>query len=299
MSKGKILITGGTGLIGTKLQTMLDSSGYECHVLSRNPSKDNEYSWDLDENKIDLKAFKGVDTIIHLAGAKISSKRWTESRKKVLIKSRTEGPDLIFKTIQEHEIKIEHFISASGINIYDFESSDDIKDEQSKIGNSFIHECVQRWEEAADQFKSLAKVSKLRTGLVLSENGGALNVIEKPIRYYFGAPLGSGRQWVPWVHIEDVCRAYIYLIENQLEGTYNLTADMAVTNKEMTKKIAKKLKRPLWPIVVPSWLLKLFLGEMSVLVLKGYRTSNAKLIKTGFNFKYETFDEAINAVYEK
>ncbi|MBC8393230.1 MAG: TIGR01777 family protein, partial [Deltaproteobacteria bacterium] len=197
----KILITGGTGLVGSRLTEMLVDKNHEVVVLSRNPKNKNEFKWDISKAFIDEKVFENTDYIIHLAGAGIADERWSEKRKQLIIDSRVESANLLFHKVKEHKIKLKGFISASGIGYYGAFTSDKIFEETDKVGNDFLGEVCEKWEAAALQFEQLnINVSILRTGIVLSKNGGALEKMKTPVI----SPLGSGKQYLPWLHIDDL-----------------------------------------------------------------------------------------------
>lgn len=295
-SKKTILIAGGTGLIGSHLVEQLQQRGHEVRVLSRTPKKDHEYKWSIKERTIDSGALEGVQTIINLAGAGIADKRWTESRKKAIIESRVQTTRFLFE-LSKDLTSLEHYISASGINCYGYDEPSKKHAESDPFGSDFLSVVVKRWEEAADLFEAKTKVAKIRTGVVLEKDGGALAKIAKTVKNYMGAPLGSGKQWMPWLTMEDMVRVYIHVVEQELEGAYNAVASND-TNKAFTKAIARYLNKPLWLPNVPSFVLKIILGEMSTVVLDGLQADNSKLKDTGFKFKHRDLETAIKAVYE-
>jgi len=298
----KILITGASGLIGGRLIKNLLDKGYEVSVLSRTPSMIKSvkvYQWDINNQEIDLKAFEGVDTIIHLSGAGIADKRWTKSRKQEIIDSRVESAKLLFKTIQAIDAPVKTFISASASGFYG-DRKNEVLREDAKAGYGFLSECCTQWEQAVDEGSKLGmRVVKLRIGIVLSRKGGALSELARPVSYFVGAALGSGKQWMSWIHLTDLVSIFEKAIENSaLIGTYNACSPFPVTNFEFTKKLAQKLFRPLWPIKVPSIILKVILGEMSSVILNSNRCSPQKLIDTDFRFRYPALEEALNDIYK-
>ena len=287
----KILITGGTGLVGTRLTKMLIDKNHEVAILTRNADAKNEYEWNISENKIDKKAFVNVDYIIHLAGAGIADERWTKERKKVIINSRVETANLLFNTIKENNINIKGFISASGIGYYGAITSDTIFEETDKVGKDFLGEVCEKWEDAAHQFEKLSiPVTILRTGVVLSEKGGALEKMRLPVI----SPLGSGKQYLPWIHNDDLCDMYIKAIEDNLTGIYNAVAPEHHTSITFSKALAKSIKRPYVGICVPSFMLKLVFGDLSVILLEGSRISAKKIEKNGYSFRFKTLKKALN-----
>lgn len=288
-----ILITGGTGLVGTELTKLLVKKNHEVRILSRNPSKKNEYKWDISKDFIDEKALENLDFIIHLAGAGIADKRWTDNRKKIIVDSRVETANLIFNKIKEQKIALKGFISASGSNFYGTKTTDKIYEETDNAGNDFLGEVCVKWEAAAQQFSTLnIPVTILRTGIVLAKKGGALEKMKTPIV----SPLGSGNQYMSWIHIDDLCEMYSYSIENNLTEIYNAVAPEHHTSKTFSKALAKSINRPFLPFGVPAFILKLVFGEMAIILLKGSRISSKKIEKNGFSFRFSTLNKALNAV---
>lgn len=297
----KILISGGSGLVGSALRQKLMARGYGVHILSRHP-KDVEgakaFKWDISEQKIDPKAFDGVSHIIHLAGAGIADKRWTDERKKIIIDSRVESAKLLLKGVKSSGIDLKACISAIGINYYGTKTAEKIFVETDQASKDFIGECCVKWEAAADEFQSLTRVVKLRTGVVFSPKGGALERIAQPIKLGFGSPLGSGKQYMPYIHIDDLCEMYIRAIEDEkMEGAYNACNGDFVTNAELTKAIAKVLNRPLWLPNVPGFAMKLLFGEMASILLGGSRASAEKIKAIGFEFEFEDLRETLLDIY--
>ncbi|PQJ78581.1 TIGR01777 family oxidoreductase [Polaribacter porphyrae] len=293
----KILITGGTGLVGTQLTELLLNKKHEVVILSRNPEKKNEFKWDVSKNYIDEKAFENIDYIIHLAGSGIADERWSEKRKKVIINSRVETANLLFNKIKKLKINLKGFISASGIGFYGAVTSDKIFKESDKAGNDFLGEVCIKWEDAAHQFSSLnIPITILRTSIVLSEKGGAL---EKMIAPPVISALGSGKQYMPWIHIDDLCNMYISLIEKNITGIFNAVAPEHHTSKTFSKILAKSIGKPFVGINVPSFMLKLLFGDMSKILLEGSRVSAKKIEKQGFTFRFSKLSEALNDLFKK
>jgi uncharacterized protein len=295
----RVLITGATGLIGKAITNLCLEENIEVNYLTTSLTKiENKphykgFYWNPIEGDIDINCLLEVDAIIHLAGATIA-KRWTPSYKTEIIESRVLSGNLLFNTLQKNEHKVKHFITASGVDIYP-DSLDKIYDEsENETNDTFLGNVVVRWEEVADKF-SMAdiKVTKLRTGMVLDSTEGALPQIAKPIKLGFGAALGSGNQWQSWIHIDDIAALYMFIIKNKLEGTYNAVSPNPVTNEELTKAIAKQLKKPLWLPNVPAFVLKLILGEMSLLLFGSKKASSNKIQQAGFQFKYPDLEAAL------
>ena len=292
----KIIITGGTGLVGRRLTEFLVNRNHEVRILSRNPKAQNEYKWDLSTNEIDEKSLLDIEYIVHLAGAGIAEKRWTAERKKVIIDSRVDSANLLFSKIKELKIPLKGFISASGSNFYGAKTADTIYKETDKAGADFLGDVCFQWEKAAAQFESLnVPVTILRTGIILSQTGGALEKMKTPIV----SPLGSGKQYLSWIHIDDVCQMYINAIETNLSGIYNAVAPEFHTSRSFSKLLAQKIRRPYLPISVPGVLLKLVFGELAIILLEGSRLSSKKILQEGFQFQYETLTKALHHLFQK
>lgn len=293
----KILITGGTGLIGTRLTKLLQEKGHEIAYLSRSKKEDaavTYYQWDARSGFIEEGAIESADYIIHLAGAGVADKRWTSSRKEVILTSRTQTTALLAQKLAEVNHQVKAFISATAIGIYGF-TKDRIAHEDSRHGDDFLAEVCQKWEAEVDKIAETdLRTVKIRVGIVLSSEAGALYEIAKPVRMYAGAPLGSGKQYMSWIHIDDICRMFIHAIENeQLEGAYNGTAPTPVTNAALTKITADVLEKPLLLPNVPKIALEMMFGEMAEIVLKGSKVSCKKIMDSGFEFHFPTAQEAV------
>lgn len=299
--KKHILITGATGMIGKKLIDTLRQGGHDIAILSRNKkaiSGVQVFLWEVYQHKIDQNCMTGIDTIIHLAGENIASKKWTEKRKQQIIDSRVLSTQLLLQTIKETKANISTFISASAVGYYG-DSGDEILTEDGPPGYGFLSDCCLQWEQAVDKGKQLGmRIVKFRTGVILDKNEGALASLAKPISLFAGAALGSGRQWVPWLHLDDMVAMYCNAVENPLlSGTFNACAPFPVTNETLTRAIAKKLHRPVWPFHVPEKILKLILGEMAEVIFISTNTSAEKILATDFKFKYTQLDAALSDIY--
>ncbi|AZB26603.1 TIGR01777 family protein [Chryseobacterium bernardetii] len=300
--KEVVLITGASGLIAKELAKKIENE-FEVRFLTRKKRQVNEYEWDITKGTIDESAFENISHIIHLAGANISEKRWTAERKKELISSRVDSAALLRNTLRKKEIKLKSFISASGINFYGTITTEKIYSETDPPGHDFLSEVVVLWERAADHFKeqNLAeRVVKVRTAVVLSEKDGALKKMLPPIKYGIGSALGSGKQYMPWIHIEDICSIYEFALKNtSFHGAYNAVSPQHTTNSELTKKIAEVLKKPLFMPNVPTFVLKILFGELANAILEGSRASSQKLQNAGFQFKFPDLYEALNSLLNK
>lgn len=291
-----VLITGAGGLIARELSKQLENN-YTIRFLTRKKKHDHEFEWDLTKGTIDEKALEGVSHVIHLAGANISEKRWTDERKKELISSRIDSAGLILQSLKQKNIKLKSFISASGINYYGTETTEKIFTEEDGPGNDFLSEVVVQWEKAADQFKEqqlAERVVKLRTAVVLSEKDGALKKMLPTIKMGIGSPLGNGKQYMPWIHIKDICAMYEFALKNpEISGAFNAVAPEHATNKDLTEKIAQVLKKLLFMPNVPTFVLRLVFGELSDAVLKGSRASSEKILTAGFQFEFPDLKRAL------
>ena len=307
--KPTVLITGGTGLVGSALTKALLQKGFSVIVLTRSMARKKSSEsliyalWDVNKQQIDIAALQKADYIVHLAGAGVVEKKWTEDYKKEIVESRTESSRLIVDSLKNKANKVRAVISASAIGYYGPDSQlskpfteDDVND------NSFLGTTCKLWEESIEPVKTLGKrLVKLRTGIVLSNDGGALAEFKKPIRFGMAAILGTGKQIVSWIHIEDLCRLFIAGIENEnLQGIYNAVAPHPVTNKELTLGLAKAMNGKLYvPFHVPSFILKLMMGQRSIEVLKSATVSCKKIMDTGFTFNFNTIESAFENLIKK
>lgn len=302
-----ILITGGTGLVGKAVTRLLISKGYDVIVLTRGPgnARKEQYAeahWDPGKGTIDVAAVQQADCIINLAGAGVADKRWSKKRKQEIIDSRVKGGELLVKTLREQQNKVKLLINPSGIGYY----GDDAKRPRGKhaftetdaADNEFLGATCQLWEASVDPVQEMPgkRLVKFRIGVALSKEGGALSEFLKPVKFGVAAILGSGKQVISWIHIEDLARLFLFAIESeQIHGVYNAVAPQPVTNKNFILKLAEKVKgRFCIPFYVPSFVLKVVLGGLSIEVLKSATVSNTKICQAGFQFLYPTIDAALN-----
>lgn len=296
-----ILLTGGTGFIGKYLTDVLIGNGCSVSILSRSDRNNTDtvtyYKWDLEKNYIDENAILKADFIIHLAGEGIVEKRWTEKRKKEIVKSRIQPIELIYSVLQKHNKSLEAFVSASAVGIYGAITSEEICTEDTPPANDFLGTTCQQWEAAADKIASLGiRTVKIRTGIVLGRNEGFLKKITPSFKMGFGAILGSGEQYIPWIHIEDLSQIYAKaLVDNEMSGPYNATVTDDTTNSSFSKMLANFYGYRIWLPRIPSFVLKIALGEMSQAILEGQRASSKKIEKAGFRFEYADLKGAISS----
>ena len=298
----KILITGATGLIGSDLVALLLSKKHSINYVTTSKQKivkhDNYkgFYWNPSEGKIDENCLINVDVIIHLAGATIA-KRWTNDYKQELIESRVLSANLLFNVLKKNPHQVKHIISASGTAIYPDSFSKIYTESATDVEDSFLGNLVVNWEESINQFALLGiKTAVLRTGIVFSEKGGALNEIIRPIRYCVGSGFGSGKQLTSWIHLSDLVSLYYFVAENKVEGIINAVAPHAISNQDLTTLIAKVLKRPLFLPNIPRWFMKLLLGEMSSLLFTNKNIKPERATELGFKFYYNTPEQAMDAI---
>ena len=289
-----ILITGGSGLIGKYLQKVLLQKGYAVSNLSSNPSTKNFY-WNIETGEIDIEALKNADHIIHLAGADIGAKRWTERQKRLIIESRTQSAQLLFDTITKLDKRPKTFISASAVGYYGAITSEHIFTETDEPANDFLGNVCEQWEKSADRIEELGiRVVKLRTGVVLTPHNGVLEKIRRPIKYGFGSSFGNGKQYFPWIHINDLCEMYYKAIADKtFSGAYNAVAPQHCSNKLFVKNLALMSGKSVLLPSIPSFIFRVAFGEMSDLLLKGSRISSQKIEDKGFQYQFPTLESAL------
>ena len=290
----KVLITGGSGLIGRRLSFLLKSRGYEVRILSRSNNPKNNYKtfvWNVSEQYINDSAFEGLTHIIHLAGAGIADKRWSEKRKKEIIASRVASTNLLYNTVKRLKTPLNSFISASATGYYGAVTSETIFEEKDKPAKDFLGKVCSLWEDSIFQFNEIKiRTVALRTGIVLSKDGGALKKMKTPVI----TSLGNGKQYMPWIHIDDLCELYIKAIEDeQFKGAFNAVSSEHISNLSFSKKVSKIFNHPFLAIGAPSFILQIVFGEMSTIILNGSRISANKIKQAGFKFKFENLEKAL------
>ena len=301
-----VLLTGGTGMIGTHLQNFLVEKGYAVIVLIRNNTKGKSFNknisyakWNVEKEEIDKDAIAQSDYIIHLAGANVAEKRWTDKRKKEIVESRTKSGALLVKSLKDIPNKVKAVISASAIGWYGADTNESRENgfkEDAPSEDDFLGDTCKLWEENIKPVEQLNKrLTIFRLGIVLSKKGGALEEFNKPLKFGIAAILGDGKQIISWIHIDDLCRLLLFAIENEnISGVYNAVSPQPVTNKELTLELAKQVRGKLFiPVHVPAFSLKLAMGELSIEILKSTTVSSDKIRIAGFNFLYSSIQTAL------
>lgn len=299
-----VLITGGTGMVGQSLTNLLIDQGYKVIVLTRQKKQSSRLhfsyaKWDISKQWIDPTAIAAADFIIHLAGEGVADKRWTASRKKAILDSRVDTSRLIVKSLKDNPNKVKAIVAASAIGWYGPDNEKSIETgfvETDAVDPSFLGDTCKQWEESMHPVKELGiRLVTLRIGIVFNKKGGALAEFIKPARLGVVAILGDGKQIVSWIHQQDLNRMMLFAIEqDQVTGVYNAVAPDPVDNATLTKAIAQRFHKWAIPFKVPSFILKIMLGEMSVEILKSAKVSATKIIAAGFTFNYASMDEALD-----
>ncbi len=301
-----VLISGGTGMVGRQLTKHLLKKGYQVIILTRkipflkDANPNISYAlWNVADQTIDSEAVQKASCLIHLAGAGVVDKKWTKVYKDEIANSRTQSSALIIKALSNHTHSIKTIISASAIGWYGEDPSPNAKGfvEIDLAAKGFLGETCKKWEQSIEPVEKIGiRLVKLRIGIVLSNDGGALAEFKKPIQFGVAGILGTGNQMVSWIHIDDLCRLFIEGIENeQLAGTYNAVAPLPVSNKELTIELAHQIKGKFYiPLHVPKFILKIMMGERSIEILKSTTVNCEKIKKTGFTFLYPSIEAALH-----
>lgn len=295
-----VLISGGSGLVGTHLTKLLQQKGYFVSHLSRSTRDDTkevkQFHWNPAQHTINPEAIAQADIVVHLAGAGVADQRWTKARKKEIIDSRVQSAQVLTNELKRQKKKLSAFISASAVGWYGMTISDQIKEESEPAYPDFFGDCCRLWEKSVDEVESTGtRLVKLRIGIILAREGGFLPKVAGPVRWFVGSPLGSGKQWIPWIHIDDVCALFLQAIEQEtMQGVYNAVGPEHTTNKTITEAIGRTLHRPVVLPAIPAFLLKIMLGEMAMMIVNGNRISNQRILKTGFQYQFPTLKNALN-----
>ena len=287
-------------MLGVLLTTELQRQGHLVSILSRNPKRvknADAFYWDVDSEEIDVKCFDGVDVIIHLAGEGIADKNWTKKRKQALIDSRVKSIQFLYRIMATQAFTVTTIIAASAVGYYG-DRGEEILSENSPRGEGFLSELCEQWEEAANHGVELGlRVVKFRISHLLTKNGGVLQPFRMMVQGFTAMKFGNGRQWIPWIHAEDLVGMFSWAIEQkEVKGVFNASAPTPVRNKEFIKTLAGVLKKPFWPAKVPRVFFNLLLGRRSELLLSSNRTSSQKVEDAGFVFKYPVLENALEAL---
>lgn len=302
----KVLITGATGLVGSEIVRQCHVRGIAVNYLTTNKAKIvsavnyQGFYWNPDTDEIDIRCFEGVTDIINLAGTNVA-KKWNVEYKKRIISSRVNSLKTLYTALQSIDRSgIHNIVSASAIGVYPDSLSNYYEEDEKRVNENFLGEVVDVWEKEVDVFRALGlKVSKIRIGIVLSVHGGALKEMARPIKNYVGAALGTGEQWQSWIHINDLARMFLFVLENELEGVFNGVAPDPITNAKLTKEIAEAVGRPLLLPNVPEFVLKVVLGEMASVVLGSQRVSSKKIEGEGFLFNFRNICATLREIYKR
>lgn len=294
----KILITGGSGLVGKAISELLLKKDHEPVWLSRESGTFKgikKYKWDISKNHIDENVFEGVESVIHLAGTGIADKRWTTSYKQQIIDSRVKSAELLFNHISKNNIKLKTLIGGSAIGYYGASQSEKIFTESDEPGTDFLAESCVLWEKSYQPYINAGiRTSIIRTGVVLSNQGGAYAKMAPAFKYGFGAALASGNQFFPWIHINDIAGVFVHTLFNETtNGIYNAVGAELITNNDFSKQLANSFNKPFFLPNVPKWALKLAMGEGAAMVTEGLKISNQKIIDSGYKFEFESLEKTL------
>ena len=292
-----VLIAGGTGFIGQKLASVLKERGFRIYKLSRRKTKRRGYiHWNPELQTIDTKNLSKINVIINLLGANIAEKRWTGARKQELISSRVKTTRFL-RILAPQMPNLDYYASASGINCYGPET-DKVHIESDPYGDDFLSQIVKEWEEASDLFSDICPVAKIRSGVVLAKHGGILKKMIFPFKLGLGSALGSGKQHMPWIHLDDLCRLFSLAIQYKWEGSYNAFAGCS-SNLDFSRALAKASKRPFFMPNIPEKIVYFLLSERAILLVGGTKASNQKILNAGFNFQHKTIDSTLRHIIRK
>lgn len=294
-----ILVAGGTGFIGKQLIQYLIEKGYKIHALTRDKSKQDTktqfFHWDIEKKYIDIKAFEGVSTIINLTGANIGEKTWTSKRKKEIINSRIQPIDLLYHYVTQHALQIDTLISSSAVGYYGAVTSEQIFTESSENGSDFLASVCREWEQSALQFEKIGtRVIILRKGVVFGHGGGIIKVMTPLVKLGINVSIGKGNQYLPWIDLRDLSHMYDFILSNKgMQGIFNAVASEHITMNDFSKKLLSFYGKKSFLPNAPAFIVKLVLGEQSVMLLNGTRISNEKLLQQGFTLQYDTLSKAL------
>lgn len=297
----KIAITGGTGFVGKALTNLLLAEGHQVYILTRSKKKSDNavtyVTW-LQEGARPEEVLEGIDGIVNLAGTSINEGRWSKEQKQKIYMSRMKATDEVLRIIEALHVKPQVLVNASAIGIYPTSKHKTYTEQSNERGNDFLAETVINWEAKAKQAEKFGvRVAYGRFGVILGKDEGALPLMALPYKLFVGGKIGSGKQWLSWVHVKDVANAlYFALTSEDLEGPFNVTAPRPLRNDEFGRVLGEVLSRP-HLVPVPSFALRTVLGEKSQLVLEGQQVIPEVLLQHGFHFEYPTAKEALSQIY--
>ncbi|MEO6037462.1 MAG: TIGR01777 family oxidoreductase [Saprospiraceae bacterium] len=296
-----VLLAGGSGLIGRRLHELLHLRGYTVRLLSRNPKGTDQFRWQPDQGVLDDAALQDLDYVINLAGEGIAEHRWTDERKREIIDSRVKSAHLLRDSFERLNIRPKAYLSASAIGYYGNSGERRMREIDPPVEDSFMVQCCQAWEQAADEVAALGiRTVKFRIGVVLAKEGGALLEFIKPLRFGLGTYFADGRAWYSWVHRNDLCRAFVWAMENEaMSGVYNMVAPQPERIKPLVQTAARAMGKRALIVAVPAFALHLALGEMSGVVLNSNLVSDDKIRAAGFVFEYPELSGALQDILGK
>ncbi len=295
------LLAGGSGLIGTRLAELLREQGHTVRLLSRSPRGEGQFAWDPAAGTLDEAATQDIDYVINLAGAGIADRRWTAARKRELIDSRVQSTRVLAEALKRNGQRPKAWISASAIGYYGNSGEQIMRETDAPVERSFMVECCEQWEQVVDEVAALGiRTVKLRIGVVLAKEGGALAEFVKPLRFGLGAYFGNGKAWYSWIHRDDLCRAFIWALDHpEVSGVYNAVAPHPARIKALVQATARARHRPALIVPAPAFAMRLLFGEMSAVILNSNNISAEKIMQAGFEFQYRTLDSALQAIFQK
>lgn len=295
----RVLITGATGLIGQEITRLCHLKDIPVNYLTTSKNKIKKepkytgFYWNPSTGEIDSNCFDGVGVVINLAGENVFQ-RWTRAARKRIVESRVQAAGVLYKSLQDNAHQVDHIICASAIGVYPSSDKKMYYEEEKNTATDFLGKVVEKWEAANDQFESLGiKVAKVRIGLVLAEDQGALPKMQMPFKFNAGSSLGSGNQWQSWIHITDLARVFMHILENGLAGVYNGVAPNPLRNKEVMEEVGASMDKKMWLPNVPPFALRLVMGKMSSMVLSSQLVASKKIEDAGFKFRYTSLNQAL------